>query len=166
MRIFIVGLKSSGKTTLGRELAKRMHMDFIDLDERLEQKFGMTIPELYLSEGEESFRKKETEMLAEISPSDNIVVSTGGGAACYSDNMDLMNAWGITVYLKADESTLAERLLRVAHERPVVKGRTKEEIVEFVRELRSKCEPFYMKARHIIDEKEFSARQLIKKLQE
>lgn len=164
MRIFIVGFKSSGKTTFGRKLADRMQMDFIDLDEKIEQKYGMAIPELFLREGEEVFRKMETGVLYEISPADNIVVSTGGGAACYADNMSFMNGLGETVYLKADESTLAERLVKVAHERPVIRGRTKEEILEYIREMKIKCEPYYMKAKYILDENEVSAELLIKKL--
>ena len=164
MRIFIVGYKSSGKTTFGRELAKKMHLGFIDLDEEIERKYGMTIPELYLGKGEDEFRKIETGMLIEISETDNIVVSTGGGAACYSDNMSMMNEWGETVYLKADEDTLAERLLKVAHQRPVIRGSTKKDILGFIREMKIKCEPYYMKAKHIIDEKEISTEIFIKKL--
>jgi len=164
VRIFIVGFKSSGKTTFGRELAKRMQMDFIDLDEKIEEKFGMSIPELYKREGEDSFRKEESRILKELAVTDNIVMSTGGGAACHSGNMSFMEKCGETVYLKADDETLAVRLMKVAHERPVIKGRTREEINDYISEIREKCEHYYMRAKYVLEEKDLSAENLIDQL--
>jgi len=164
VRIFIVGFKTSGKTTFGRELAGKMKMDFIDLDEMIERKSGMTIPELYMRGGEDSFRREERDMLKEIIASDNIVVSTGGGAACHCDNMTLMEKYGETVYLKAADETLATRMLKVAHERPVIMGRTKEEIMDYITKLRRKCEHHYLRAKFVIEEQDRTPEKLMEKL--
>ena len=98
MRIFIIGYKSSGKTTLGKQLAKRLNMKFIDLDHVIEEREAVSIPELYEKIGDDEFRKKEWEALLEIVKQDNLVISTGGGAPCHCDNMTLMEKFGEVLY--------------------------------------------------------------------
>ncbi|NJK86247.1 MAG: shikimate kinase [Bacteroidales bacterium] len=90
MRYFIIGYKSSGKTTIGKQLASILKMDFIDLDEEIEKLTGRTVPDIYENDGEKEFRKLEWKTLREVVKLDNIVVSTGGGAPCHCENMDLM----------------------------------------------------------------------------
>jgi shikimate kinase len=157
VRLFIIGFKSSGKTTFGKELAHALQLEFVDLDMKIEEKSGFAIPEIYKRYGEEAFRKEEAEVLKQVVGMDDVVVATGGGAACNPDNMALMLKAGLTVYLKAEDETIASRLLKVAHERPVVKGRTREEILDFVREMKKKCESYYLQAKYILEERDISA---------
>ena len=90
MRYFLVGLPSSGKTTLGEQLANHLGMDFIDMDKLIERDHQTTIPEIFNTRGEDHFRAIETETIASFELHDNIVVSTGGGAPCFNDNMNAM----------------------------------------------------------------------------
>ena len=85
--VFLVGFMGCGKTTLGRKLAKHLDYAFIDLDQQLEAKVGMTITEYFAKFGEESFRKLESEVLKTTAYPESAIVSTGGGLPCFFDNM-------------------------------------------------------------------------------
>jgi shikimate kinase len=151
MRYFIIGFKNSGKTTFGRRLANLLAMNFIDLDDYIEKKEGKTIPELFTDEGEEAFRKMEWEALKEVVRLDGIVVSTGGGVPCHCDNMSLMERYGEVIYLKVLDETLVSRLKKASAHRPIVRGKSEEELRLYVAELKEKCEHHYLRAHHIID---------------
>lgn len=151
MRYFIIGFKNSGKTTFGRKLANRLDLDFIDLDEFIERKEGKTIPEIYTRLGEEGFRRLEWMALKEVVKTDRIVLSTGGGAPCHCDNMNLMEKYGDAIYLKVSDETLVSRLKKAAKDRPIVKGKSEEELRQYVTDLRDRCEHHYLRARYIVD---------------
>jgi shikimate kinase len=164
VRIFIIGYKSSGKTTMGKLLAARLMLEFIDLDEFLEQQEGKVIPEVFLEAGEEEFRKKEWKALCRVIKKDNILVSTGGGAPCHCDNMTLMEKNGIVVYLKADDDTLISRLKLAAVNRPIVQGKSEEELRIYLTDLRSRCEHIYRRAHIITDGNNTALEDIIEKL--
>ncbi|MBR6078383.1 MAG: AAA family ATPase, partial [Paludibacteraceae bacterium] len=84
-RVYLIGYMGCGKTTIGKRLAKSLGWDVIDMDSRIENRYRKTIPDIFASEGEESFRKKERFILEELSALENVVVSTGGGAPCFFD---------------------------------------------------------------------------------
>ncbi len=151
LRLFIVGYKSSGKTTLGRALAERLKLTFIDLDEYIEKQEGKSIPEFFMEAGEEEFRRKEGEALRQLVKQDNILVSTGGGAPCHHDNMSLMEQWGDVIYLKVDDETLIARLKIAAGHRPLVKGKSEDELRKYLADLRQRCEHQYARARFVVD---------------
>lgn len=151
MRYFIIGFKHSGKTTFGRKLAECLGMEFLDLDEYIENKKQKSIPELYSLLGEEKFRHAEWKALKEVVQNDNIVIATGGGAPCNCDNMTLMEEYGEVIYLKVSNDTLVERLSKVADHRPIVKGKNREELSIYVDDLRKRCEHHYIRAKYIID---------------
>src|ERR1700731_760133 len=92
--IFLIGFMGSGKTTLGRKLAHRLDYEFIDLDQVLEARAGMTIAEYFTQFGEDAFRKLESQVLKQTPYPANAVVSTGGGLPCFFDNMEWMNVHG------------------------------------------------------------------------
>lgn len=119
--IFLIGFMGCGKTTLGRKLASRLGYEFMDLDDILEAKVGMTIAEYFSAFGEDAFRKLESEVLKQTEYPENAVVSTGGGLPCFFDNMDWMNAHGKTVYIKLSPKTLANRLENEKDQRPVLR---------------------------------------------
>jgi shikimate kinase len=151
MRYFIIGLKNSGKTTFGKALAKRLALDFLDLDEYLEKREGMGVPEIYSREGEEGFRKLERKALKEVVDNNHIVISTGGGAPCNCDNMNLMEKYGDVIYLKVNDETLVQRLKRAAKHRPIVLGKSESEIRQYIADVRNKCEHHYRRAKYTVD---------------
>lgn len=147
MRIWILGFMGSGKSTMGRKLSKLLGLNFIDLDKYVEERFFKTIPAIFSEEGEKGFREKERRSLLEVSHFENVVISTGGGAPCFFDNMEVMNNTGFTVYLAPDTETLARRILKSKTERPLVSGKSREELLAFINDTLRIRSPFYEKAR-------------------
>ncbi|UBM58422.1 shikimate kinase [Marinilongibacter aquaticus] len=108
--IFMLGMPSSGKSTLGRQLAKELNYDFLDLDKRIEIIEGKKIQEIFRLEGEEYFRKVESEQLKKIPTDDGLVIATGGGTPCFFDNMDFILENGISIFLDVPPEKLEERM--------------------------------------------------------
>ena len=100
MRIFIVGPMASGKSTLGKNLAQTLEIDFLDTDNEIEKRAGAEISWIFEVEGEEGFRERERKALQKSAEKDNVVISTGGGIVTIEENRDLMIAKGKVVYLK------------------------------------------------------------------
>ena len=113
----------------------------------MNKKKQKTIPQIFAQEGESGFRKEEQQCLREVSEQDNIIISTGGGAPCFFDNMDFMLQKGITIYLDFSPAELAMRLDAVKeNNRPLIDGLHGDELVAFITEGLSKRLPFYQKA--------------------
>lgn len=146
--IFLVGLAASGKTTLGKALAERMQLPFIDLDEAIVEKTATSIPELFKRQGEGSFRLLEKETLHEImATQDHYVIATGGGAPCFHFNMDAMKAHGIVVYLEVPPGDLALRIMEEGlAKRPVFQSYDQLDLIEEIRDMKVKRAPFYEQA--------------------
>lgn len=161
MRIYLIGFKNSGKTTAGKKLAKKLSLDFLDLDELIERNDGRTVPELYSQDGEEVFREKERVALHQTARMEDVVVSTGGGVPRFFDNMDFMKKQGTTIYLKLDEETLVGRLKVAAKNRPVLKGKTPEQVREYVQDLLNNHEHHYLRANLIVDAKNLAPDDLV-----
>jgi len=117
--LFLVGLPGAGKSTLGRQLARRLAKTFVDADAELERKLGVTIPTIFEIEGEASFRDREEAVLAEVTALSNIVLATGGGAVIRPANRERLKTNGTVVYLHALPETLRERTRRSRH-RPLL----------------------------------------------
>ena len=139
----------SGKTTVGKRLAKALSLDFIDLDAYIQSKYRKTIPQLFEEKGEKGFRELEHLTLREVATFEDVVISTGGGAPCFFDNMELMNGAGTTVYLQAEPNELADRLAASKTVRPLIAGKSREELVPFITNHLAQREPFYNTARVI-----------------
>lgn len=165
MRYFIIGYKSSGKTTIGKKLAVALNMEFIDLDEVIEMKEGKSVPEIYTTIGDEGFRVKEWEALKEIVRKDNIVVALGGGAPCHCDNMNLIEKHGEVIYIKLDDDTLVNRLKDATKDRPIVLNKTDEELRSYVKDVRERCEHHYLRAKYYVNGKDISVRNILEVLQ-
>lgn len=142
-----------GKTTTGKELAKSMNLEFVDLDHFIQNRYNKTIADIFDECGEAKFREIENSILKEIAEFENVVISTGGGAPCFHDNMEIMNHSGLTVYLKTDPLTLSKRLNTCKEKRPLIRDKNEEELLEFVTENIKRREPFYHQA-HIVFETE------------
>lgn len=145
-RIYLIGFMGSGKTTAGKKLATLLGWPFIDLDKKIEEEAGMTIPEIFSKYGEDYFRSTESKVLRSIKSEKNTVVSTGGGAPCHDGNMDFMLNSGLTIYLKLTAGQLQSRLSNSKGERPLIKGLKGEKLVDFIKEKLVDRELWYMRA--------------------
>ena len=132
-------------------LAKKLGMPFYDLDWYIETRMRKKVPEIFAEKGEEGFRKIEHNMLHEVAEFENVVISCGGGTPCFYDNMDYMNSASDVVYLKATPEILYAHLQMGKGIRPLLVGKSKEELLSFITEQLKYREQFYMKANHIID---------------
>ncbi len=154
MRVYLIGYMGCGKSTMGRNLSKMLDISFIDLDKYIESKYFKTIPQIFEEEGEASFREKERACLHEVSGFENVIVATGGGAPCFFDNMEHMNQAGFCVFLDVEMRELADRLIKSKTERPLIKGKSPDELVNFIEGMMEKRRPFYEKARFVLAGKE------------
>ncbi len=150
-RIYLIGYMGAGKTTVGRLLAERLGFRFIDLDKYIENKYFKTISSLFAERGETEFRKLEQKALYEVSEMEKVIVATGGGAPCFFENMNLMNISGTTVYMMVAPEELSRRLLVSKTVRPIIAGKTPDELASFISRHLAERELFYKKA-HIVYE--------------
>ena len=150
-RIILIGYMGAGKTTIGKALSKELGIIFYDLDWYIESRMRKTVSEIFAERGEEGFRQIEYNMLHEVAEFEDVIISCGGGTPCFFDNMDYLNQQGQTVYLKAEPEVLYKHLQMGKVERPLLKGKSKEELLTFIKEQLEKREPFYTKARYTLD---------------
>jgi len=150
-RIFILGFMGCGKTTQGKRLAKNLNYKFIDLDQWIENRTELTVAEIFAQQGEEAFREMETEAIKALGKEENVVISTGGGAPCHDNNMELIKASGLSIYLKLSPKALANRLTYSKTQRPLLAGKRQEELVPLIEMMLSERIPVYESADIIID---------------
>ncbi|MCM1077086.1 MAG: shikimate kinase [Bacteroides sp.] len=149
--IFLIGYMGSGKSTLGKALAQRCEVEFVDLDDYIEARAGKKIREIFAEDGEAAFRDLERRMLLEVSGKRNAIVACGGGTPCFGDNMGLMNARGVTVLLQTSHDRLFERLKRGRWKRPLIANLSDEELDGFISGQLAKRMPFYSKSAEVFD---------------
>ena len=137
----------AGKTTLGKVLAQKMGLTFYDLDEYIEDRFHRTIPQIFAESGESGFRDLERRMLHEVAEFEDVIISCGGGTPCFFDNMDYMNTCGETVFLNASPEALKAHLLMGKTQRPLIQGKSPEELLDFIKDSLQKRLPYYKKAK-------------------
>lgn len=131
-RLYIVGYMAAGKTTFGRALAERLGRTFIDLDEEVEKREGLTIAEIIAERGEEAFRRAESAALKSTASLRHAVIACGGGTPCYRDNMEFMTLHGMTLWLVASPQRIVERITQAGDSRPLVAGKSGDELLRFV----------------------------------
>ncbi len=150
-RIILIGYMGAGKTTVGRALSKELGIPFYDLDWYIENRRRKTVSEIFAEQGEEGFRKIEHNMLHEVAEFEDVIISCGGGTPCFYDNIDYMNQQGQVVYLKATPEVLYQHLIMGKGDRPLLKGKSKEELMTFITEQLKQRETFYSKAQYTFD---------------
>ena len=149
--IVLIGYMCVGKTTIGKDLAKHLGLRFYDLDWYIEERFRKKVPQIFAEEGEARFHERERRMLHETAEFHDVVLSCGGGTPCYFDNMDYMNSVAETIYLKASSETILQHLAVSRAKRPLLENKNAEELRQFVTEQLAAREPYYCKAKHVID---------------
>ncbi len=149
-RILLIGYMGAGKSTIGQILASNLGIPFIDSDSEIEQQVGKSIPEIFETQGEVEFRKLETDFIQNLSRSDSYVLSTGGGLPCFNDNLLFLNELGITIYLKNTSEVLAKRIINSPIERPIVKGKSFSELVDFIQDNLKIREVYYLKSNYVL----------------
>lgn len=145
MRVFIIGFMCSGKSIVGRELAKRTGLRFVDIDRVIEQRIGPLLPWIQ-QHGEARFREVESAVLAELLKEEEVLVACGGGTPMASDNMDRMLAAGQVVYLQVPHAILVERARRSGGDRPLLFGLQGDALDDRIKELMQVREPVYRRA--------------------
>jgi shikimate kinase len=141
----------AGKTTVGKALAKELRMPFYDLDWYIESRMHKTVKAIFDERGEAGFRKIEHNMLHEVAEFEDVIISCGGGTPCFFDNIDYMNRQGETVYLKATPEVLYGHLKMGKTIRPLLLNKTADEVQVFIREQLAQREPYYSKAKYVLD---------------
>ena len=151
IRIILIGYMGAGKTTIGKALAKALDVPFYDLDWYIESRMRRTVKQIFDTEGEEGFRRIEHNMLHEVAEFENVVLSCGGGTPCFFDNIDYINRQGQVVYLKAEPDVLYQHLQMGKGVRPLLLGKSAEEVKAYIVEQLAYREQFYSKARYTLD---------------
>ena len=150
-RIVLIGYMGSGKTTVGKALGKEIGLPFYDLDWYIESRMRKKVSQIFAERGEEGFRVIERNMLHEVAEFEDVVISCGGGTPCFFDNMDYLNSQAQVVYLRCEPEVLRMHLLMGKGDRPLLKGKTPEELIDYIREQLAYREQFYTKARYTLD---------------
>ena len=155
MRIAFVGFMGSGKTTLGHALARQKKWTYYDLDWYIETRHHTTIAHIFQTEGEERFRQIEHNLLHEVAEFEHVVIGCGGGTPCYYDNMDYLNRQALTIYLRADADTLYQHLATARTQRPLWHNLDPQQRRQQLQQMLTQREPFYMRAKHIVNVSHF-----------
>ena len=151
MRVFLIGYMGVGKTTIGKKLAKRLGLRFIDLDDYITSNEYASIAQVIENIGEDYFRNIERHYLLEVTQMEDVLISTGGGTPCFFDHMTLINDSGVSVYLKMDKKSLTNRLKNGMDNRPLLKGKKPEELEGFIEDHLKERKPFYEQAHIAFD---------------
>ena len=151
-KIFLIGFMGSGKSTLGKRLANKLDVTFFDLDIEIENQEGLSVNEIFNQKGEEYFRKIESDVLKRITAEHSkFVLALGGGTPCFNDNISVINHNGKSVYLKYNAGMLYSRLVNAKADRPLLKGKTDEELKAFIEQKLTEREIFYNQSEFIIE---------------
>ncbi|OFY56816.1 MAG: hypothetical protein A2X22_11755 [Bacteroidetes bacterium GWF2_49_14] len=149
--IVLLGFMGSGKSTLGRQLAHQLRVEFVDLDRQVEINAGISIPEIFAHLGEKKFREIESQVLREALDVQSGIIAIGGGAPCNEINIRLIKQKTVSVYLKISIPELAARLASSPTPRPLLEGKTLEETMKSIVDLLNQRETYYNQADLILE---------------
>ena len=146
--IYLIGYMGAGKTTITKLLANELHLPFYDTDQEIEEKEKKSVTDIFKKDGELHFRMLETELLKNITQ--NSIISCGGGLPIHNNNMGLINSKGISIYLKASNNYLFNRLKKEKRNRPLIANKTDKELEVYIKHELQNRSPFYNLANHTI----------------
>jgi shikimate kinase len=160
--IYLVGMPSSGKSTLGKELAKNIGYSFMDMDKLIETREQKTVSEIFSNFGETHFREIEKKTLRGFQADQSMVIATGGGVPCFNDNMEFIKENGVSIFLNVDVNDLATRLYKAqGNNRPLLdKSQSEEVVIATIKKTFEERLPFYQQADIQVDG-EISVSQLL-----
>lgn len=160
--IYLLGFMGSGKSTLAKQLVANQSYNMIDMDNEIERNQGMSIRTIFEKYGEKKFREIESDFLKSCSSSSSmLLVSTGGGAPCFNNNMEYMNKNGVTIYLKISAEELSDRLWNNRDSRPLIANFTdKHKLLIFVKQKLKERERFYLNSKIVLNSDSISAEEL------
>ncbi|MFV0607314.1 MAG: shikimate kinase [Niabella sp.] len=165
MRIYLIGFMGVGKTHWGKILSNKLGLPFYDLDELIEQEEGRSVSKIFEEEGEEYFRTKERDVLRNFSEqNDSILLSCGGGAPCFFNNINYMNEMGVTVWINAPFEILLGRLRLGKDKRPLLKNLSDEQLKAYIVKKNADRRIYYEQAKVIVDDHVIEIEKLIKQI--
>jgi shikimate kinase len=160
--LYLIGFMGVGKTSIGEQLALQYNVKFIDTDNEIEIKTNNNILNIFQKDGENHFRNLETETLKAISKKK--IVACGGGLPFYNNNMNFIKKSGISIYLKASEEEIFNRLFNRPKKRPLIKNKSDKDLKDFIKNTLAQREKFYLMADHIIDTSNLSEKGVLRKI--
>ena len=146
MIVFLIGFMGSGKTYTGKHLSAALNYPFVDMDDEIEKEEGKSITQIFENQGEFHFRTLEYQFLLDLEPDETQIISTGGGAPCYYDNIQLMNKIGVTIFIDTPKELIANRLLKGINRRPLLKGMNQLDLEFFYDKKMEERRPIYEQA--------------------
>ncbi|MBC7451768.1 MAG: shikimate kinase [Cytophagales bacterium] len=165
MLIYLIGLPGSGKSTIGRILAHKLNYSYFDMDDAICDQEKKTIEDIFATKGENYFRELEHSILKESFRMKNTIVSTGGGAPCFFDNMEQMKKHGLTIYINPGVEELTNRLLSQGREnRPLLKGKSDKQLKDFLDIKTKERTPYYNQAKIIFSKDTLTAEDVYTRL--
>ncbi len=155
-----------GKSTIGRKLNQRLSWSLYDTDKEIVAKTNKSVAEIFDTQGEEYFRGVERDTILDlISRDEDMIISTGGGAPTYGDNMELMNSAGLTIYLSRSAENIVKRLSKFGREkRPKLRGLDDDELLEYMQKGINERLPYYSKAHLAINAEAYTDDQIVQKV--
>lgn len=162
MRIYLIGYSYSGKTTLGRETARRLGVQFFDTDKAIELKYRTTISTFFSHYGEQAFRIIERQILQSTAEMDNVIISTGGGTPCNDSNIRFILDHGTAIHLQMSVDDIMERIAHARRTRPLLKDKTPEQVRQYITQQLQQRLPYYNQAQLTLPAFDANTDQLIK----
>ena len=150
-----------GKSTLGKKIARQLKVPFIDTDAEIEKQQHMSIGEIFGKVGEVGFREIETSFIKGLSKNEEYVLSTGGGLPCFYKNMERLNQLGTTFYLERSAKELAHRLKNAKKQRPLLKGLSDVELLDFIEVKLKERDEYYKMSQVILSREDQNASEIV-----
>lgn len=163
-RIYLVGYMGSGKSSALKQLGKLLSWETYDLDRLFEERYKISVQDFFHKYDEAAFRKLESQLLKETVKYKNAVIATGGGTPCFYDNMEWMNENGTTVFLKVAPMTAVHRLMQSKKKRPLIEGKSEQEVIEFVNKHYGDRMRFYEQAHITVKGESLDVEELVSEL--
>lgn len=164
MRIFLIGYMLCGKSTIGKKLARRLNYRFTDTDKLIENKYQLSVEQIFEKYGEEVFRQFEKEILQTLDSEDDIVIATGGGLPCFGDNLKKIKSSGYVIYMNMHPYSILSRHKKSKRPRPLLQGKTDEELRDFLKESLKKRDFYYRQADLIVRAENIKVEEIVAKI--